>query len=190
MKNIFLLIVSYLFSASAIAQVSTIISWTEKTKLEPFNTIYYNTAKKLMWSNFKGLPTQPAPIAAITASGFGYKSAMHTIDGKGEISVNIYCYFDKQNSWVRKGKNTSYILNHEQHHFDITYIAAKMFTKKIKVALLNTTNMGIILTKIYNDCTAFMNKMQNDYDKETNNGQIIQKQDDWNKLIESHLKQD
>jgi hypothetical protein len=188
MKNTFFLLMLLSFTNAALAQVSTVISWTEKTKLDPKNTIYYNATKKLVWDDFKGTASQPEPIAAITASGFGYKSAMHTVNGKGEITVSIYCYFNKQNSWVRKGKNTAYILNHEQHHFDVTYIAAKMFIDKVKAAGLTTSNMETLLSKIYKECTTAMHKMQNDYDKETNNGQIKEKQEEWNKFIELQLK--
>lgn len=169
------------------AQVTINIVWTEKTKLDAKNTIYYNTNKKLVWSDFKGNPAEPEPIAAVTSSGFGYDASMHAINGKGAISVNIYCYFNKPNSWVRKGKNTTYILNHEQHHFDVTYIVAKMFIDKVKAAALTTENMNAQLAKIYKDCCAIMNKMQSDYDAATKNGQIKVKQEEWNKFIETQL---
>lgn len=187
MKSFFLQIIIFLFVNTTKAQMSINILWTDKANLEQKNTIYYNAAKKLIWSDFKGYPTLPEPVAAITASGFGYKSAMHAKNGKGEITVSIYCYFDKQNSWVRNGKNTQYILNHEQHHFDITYISAKMFINKVRTATLTITNMEVLLSKIYNESVAYMNKMQNNYDKETNNGQTKQKQEEWNTFIEAKL---
>jgi hypothetical protein len=187
MKNTFFLLILLSFTNAVLAQVSTVVSWTEKTKLETKNTIYYNAARKLTWNDFKGVSNQPEPIAAITSSGFGYMCNMHTVDGKGAINVNIYCYFNKPNSWVRKGKNTAYILNHEQHHFDVTYIAAKMFIDKVKAAGLTTSNMDVMLSKIYKECCGVMNKMQNDYDAETKNGLLKNKQEEWNKFIDAQL---
>ncbi len=191
MKNIMTVLFFLLCINKISAQVTTNITWTEKTKLPTNNTIYYNASKKLVWANFEGKPTQSEPIAAITTSGFGYNASMHTINDKGQINVSIYCYFSKPNSWVRKQKNTAYILNHEQHHFDITYIAAKIFIDKVKAAALTTTNMNDELSAIYKQCYAAMNKMQNNYDTETKNGQIKEKQEEWNKaiqlLLDAHL---
>jgi hypothetical protein len=177
---LFLNLVSY-------SQITTTISWTEKTSMNSNDVIYYNSNRKLSWKDFKGAPNQPTPIAAITSSGFGYKAGMRSVNGKGTINVSIYCYFNKQNSWVRNGKNTAYILNHEQHHFDATYLAAKLFIAKVKAAGLTTENMNASLDKIYKECSGILNKMQNDYDGQTRNGRQEDKQAEWNKFFEERL---
>jgi FtsZ-binding cell division protein ZapB len=165
------------------AQTSIEISWIENPSFEKKDVIFYKLSNKLNWADFKGMPNLPPPVSAITSSGFGYKAAMQSEDDKGEITVGIYCYFDKLKSWVRKGRNTKYTLNHEQHHFDITYLAAKMFIDKVKTASLTTSNMNEVLDKLYKECTATMKKMQNDYDGETKNGQLKDKQAEWNNII-------
>jgi hypothetical protein len=169
------------------AQISIKISWVENSSFKKKDVIFYKSDNKLSWIDFKGIPNLPPPVSAITSSGFGYKAAMQSVDDKGEITVGIYCYFNKLKSWVRKGRNTKYTLNHEQHHFDITYIAAKIFIDKVKIASLTTSNMNEVLDKLYKECTATMQKMQNDYDSETKNGQLKDKQEEWNNIINGHL---
>jgi hypothetical protein len=151
------------------------------------DVIYYNANKKLTWADFNGPQGPPSAVAAITSSGFGYNAAMQSSNGKGSITVSVYCYFSKPNSWVRKGKTTTYILNHEQHHFDATYICAKMFIEKVNASKLTTSNMNEILAKFYKECCANMQKMQSDYDGETKNGQLKDKQEKWNTFFNEEL---
>jgi hypothetical protein len=175
------------FLLGAQAQITTTINWTEKTKLIPKDVIYYNINKKLTWADFIGIPNRPYPIAAITTSGFGYTCSMQSTNGKGTINVNIYCFFSKPKSWVKKDKKTAYILTHEQHHFDATYIAAKDFIAKVKAATLTVDNMNEVISAIYKECYAALNKMQEDYDTETNNGRLTEKQKQWNTFFDQKL---
>jgi hypothetical protein len=187
MKYPLLFLLFFAYYSTAKAQITTTISWVEKSNANAADVIYYNPNKKLVWADFKGAPGPPSVVAAITSSGFGYKAAMKSSNGKGEINVSVYCYFSKPNSWVRKGKNTPYILNHEQHHFDATYICTKRFIEKIRNANLTTTNMNDVLAKLYKECSTEMRKMQSDYDGETMNGQLKDKQEKWNVFFEDTL---
>ena len=169
-----------LFYFSSSAQITTNIYWTEQTEMNKSNTIYYTALKNLVWDDFKGVPGPPGPVAAITASGFGYKANMSSSNGKGEINIAVYCYFNKKASWVKPGKTTSYILNHEQHHFDVSFLAAGFFINKLKNTVITTSNCNAVLPKIYKECCDMMNKMQDDYDGQTMNGQLEDKQKRWN----------
>jgi hypothetical protein len=165
------------------AQAYVQIYNTEKTGINSKEAIYFNKNKKLSWVDFKGIPDMPEPTAAITSSGFGYKAAMKSVDGKEEINIGIYCYFNKKKSWVRKGRNTPYILNHEQHHFDATYIASKMFIKKLMESNITAENMNTLLSVVYKESIASLNKMQNDYDFQSKNGRDQIKQAEWDKFF-------
>lgn len=90
-------------------------------------TVYFTSSKGLNWNDFKGKPENNSPAVAMTASGFGYQADFKSTGNKAQLNIAIYCYFNKKNSWVRPGKTTEYILNHEQHHFDISFIAANIF---------------------------------------------------------------
>jgi len=183
MKFFSLVFLSFFIYLLPVAQVTTNVYWTEQTEMNKTNTIYYNPTKNLLWDDFKGVPGSPGPVAAITASGFGYKANINSSNGKGEINVAVYCYFNKKGSWVKPGKSTTYILNHEQHHFDVSYLAAGIFINKLKNTVITTSNCNLVLPKIYKECCDMMNKMQDDYDGQTMNGQLEDKQKKWNNFF-------
>ncbi len=187
MKLVFSTLLSVFLCFSISAQVTTNIYWTEQTDMSKPNTIYYHADQKLGWDDFKGMPGPPSPVAAITASGFGYKANMNASNRKAEINVAVYCYFNKKGSWVRQGKTSSYILNHEQHHFDVSYLAAGIFINKLKNTVITTSNCNMVVPKIYKECCDMMNKMQDDYDKQTMNGQLEDKQKKWNNFFAEKL---
>lgn len=151
-------------------------------------TIYYTTSRPLVWNDFKGKPDDSSVAAAITASGFGYKADFKSVGTKSQLNIAVYCYFSKKNSWVKPGRTTAYILTHEQHHFDISFIAANIFLDKLKAAGITKANYNTLLPKLYNECVALMNKMQNDYDGQTKNGQLKDVQLQWNDFVSGKVK--
>lgn len=170
------------------AQLSLKVEWTEETSMSANEIIYYKPDQKLFWEDFKGkVPSDNSRIAAITMSGFGYIASMTSSRGKGELNIKVYCFFNKNRSWVRPGKTTSYILNHEQHHFDISYIAACIFVEKIQSAIMTSRDYNNLLPRIYDECVNAMNKMQDDYDGQTRNGQEAAFQERWNKFIDQKM---
>lgn len=178
----------FLISQQINAQLTVNVNWTEQTSLPASEICYYNPARKLAWENFRGTPPAVnSQVAALTVSGFGYNASVKTINGKGQLTVNVYCYFSKEKSWVRPGKNTDYILSHEQHHFDVSYIAAAIFIDKLQGTKFTTANFNAVLNSLYRESCDIMNKMQNDYDGQTKNGQLKEQQAKWNELIDSRV---
>lgn len=186
MKGLFLIVLCFNL-CSATAQIRTNVMWTQQSSLPAGDVIYYDEAKPLVWSNFQGNPILSGNVAAETMSGFGYTAAMKSKNGKGEINVSIYCYFSKPKSWVKPDRKTAYILEHEQRHFDISFIAANMFAHKVKEAKLTTANLNSVLPALYRECCAVIDKMQDDYDGETKNGQVKEMQAKWNKSLQEKI---
>ncbi len=182
-----LLVLSLFISGMLHAQLTTKLQWTRQTSLPAADVIYYDPAIKLVWENFRGKPVEGGRTAAITMSGFGYSASMHASGQKGQLDISVYCFFNKNKSWVKPGRNTAYILTHEQHHFDISYIAANIFIDKIQSATLTNGNYNALLPRIYNECIEIMNKMQDDYDNQTKNGQEKELQEKWNTFIDEKI---
>jgi hypothetical protein len=179
----FFILSSFLFIHLANAQLNTNIYWTEQTTMPSSDVIYYNTQKQLKWKDFRGKPNEVSRAAAITASGFGYKADLKNTGSKGQLNIGVYCYFNKNNSWVKPGKTTDYILSHEQNHFNISFIAASLFVEKLKTADMKIQNFNILLPRIYKESCDFMNKMQDDYDAQTKNGQLKEIQAKWDDYL-------
>ena len=131
MKIFSLFLIFVLIYLHPVAQVTTNVYWTEQTEMNMSNTIYYNLGRSLVWDDFKGVSGPPSPVAAITASGFGYKANMNSSNGKGEINISVYCYFNKKGSWVRRGKSNAYI-------FDNGYFSERIELVSSKPALIFT----------------------------------------------------
>ena len=186
MRFLLLLLTSFYFSVSN-AQLKTNIYWTEQTNYAATDVIYYSAKKQLGWKDFLGNPLETSPAAAITASGFGYKADVKSLGNDGQLNVAVYCFFNKLNSWVKAGKNSIYILNHEQHHFDISFLAANMFMSKLKSAKFTLFNYNSILTALYTESMHYMNKLQKDYDAQTKNGLLRDEQLKWDSFITERL---
>lgn len=187
MMKYFLIIVFLLAGNYASAQFSVSVEWEAVSPVNSGDTIYYNSDRKLTWPDFKGKPNAASPAAAITESGFGYKMSMNSIGNRTTVVIKVFCYFNKNHSWVKRGMNSDYALLHEQHHFDITFINACLFVKKVRKAALNKNNFNSLVDKIHDECFAAMDKMQDEYDGQTSNGRLKNIQAIWNKKIDSQL---
>jgi len=185
----FTLLLSVFLFSEANAQLKTNIYWTEQTSYPNTDVIYYSPRRHLSWKDFLGKPPEESPAAAITASGFGYKADIKRLENDGQLNVAVYCFFNKLNSWVKTGKNTSYILNHEQHHFDISFIAANIFINKLKIASFTFTNYNATLAALYTESMQYMNKLQKEYDAQTKNGQLREEQATWDTHLTERLQE-
>ncbi len=185
MSKNFLFVLFIFLSSSASAQFSVTVKWAPVNNNA--DTIYYTPQQKLVWADFKGRPDAASVAAAVTESGFGYRMNMNAVNNKMTVEITVFCYFNKNRSWVKKGMNTGYALLHEQHHYDVTYINACLFVQKLKAAQLNRSNFNYLVEKIHDECFAAMDKMQNDYDGETSNGRIPAVQALWNNKIDRQL---
>ncbi len=187
MRHLFVLFL--LFSAlSSPAQLTKNVYWTNQASLPATDVIYYNPARPLSWIDFKGAPDPSSRATAVTASGFGYKADYKNVGSATNINISVYCYFNKNNSWVKSGRATQYILNHEQQHFDISFIAASVFVEKLKAASLTKANYNVVLPSLYKECCAIMNKLQDEYDGQTKNGQLPEVQAKWNSYLKEKIK--
>lgn len=188
-KTFFLLIAVILFANAVIAQQNVKVTVTllyDNTTDTQY--IYYKPNTKLEWNNFIGKPKNWGLVTAVTASGIGYQYNYKRVGSDVTINVIVYCPFNRLESWVlSEDKKTDYTLNHEQRHFDISYINTWFFIQSIQKAKFTNNNYKALIDKLYTTATANMNKMQSDYDRECRNGLNKDKQEEWNVRIETLL---
>ncbi|MCX6322926.1 MAG: DUF922 domain-containing protein [Sphingobacteriales bacterium] len=175
-------------NAAVFSQANVVVEWTTKTNLPETETIYYKPDAKLKWENFEGVPLDTGIVAAITFSGFGYQAEMKTVDGKSILKIKVFCYFNKKKSWVKPGKKTDEILQHEQLHFDISYLAACTFFEKLTKTDFPNGNIKAVLPDLYNESVKSMDKMQDEYDSQTQNGRNKASQAAWIKQLNEWLE--
>lgn len=179
--------------ASAYSQSVTVnIRYLSKPGNSKSDTIYYLPSTKLTWGDFKGKPPAYNPAGAITASGFAFDADMH-FDHQDRmiLNVDVYCYFTKHDSWKKETTNSAYHLEHEQHHFDITYLGAMDFIREVKKARFTEKNYSKLLADIFNTTYDKNTALQRRYDLETQHSIDKAQQEAWNerisKMIESAM---
>lgn len=184
----FISVILYLISSVTITaqKIETKISWLS---INPGNTdiIIYNPQQKLTIADFKGQPDAATDAVAITSSGFMFKAGYQPENEKGILSLQVYCSFNKSDSWMKERGKTSYILAHEQRHFDISYVSTLLFIKRVKQTHFQQPDFMTQLKAVYKEIVQQMSDRQQQYDSETNNGINTQKQGEWNTRIEKEI---
>ena len=188
-KKIYLPAFLLLFSCKIFSQQIVVHAFIENKKASSkSDTIYYDFNKKLSWSDFQGRPDENNPAGAITASGFAFDSQMNS-DGKViNLTISIFTFFTKSDSWKKPQINSDYHLEHEQHHFDITRLSTQNFLDDVSKAHFTKENYNTLLTSIFDKCYKENNELQQRYDLETRHSLDVQKQMEWNKKISEEIR--
>ncbi len=188
--NIFLAALIFGLQLTLSAQsFNTEISYTTTLPKPEKQWIFYTPGESLSIDDFNGSPVSASEAVAITSSGFAFKAGYRNAAGKATLLITVYCTFDKNRSWMKDVGKNAYVLQHEQHHFDITYLATQAFIKELKFANFTSENYSRLLESIYNASTKKLEEMQNTYDNETSNGRLKDQQASWNKKVDQLLLQ-
>lgn len=187
MKHTISLIILVMAGFTSTAQkIETKITWLGTNPGTP-DIIIYSPQQKLTIADFKGQPDAGTDAVAITSSGFMFKAGYQSENGKDILSLQVYCSFNKSDSWMKERGKNDYILAHEQRHFDISYVSTLQFIKKIRQTTFRQPDFMTQLKDIYKETVQQMSERQQQYDSETNNGINTAKQEDWNKRIEKDI---
>jgi len=150
----------------------------------------------ILWSNkplspldFNIIPdtSNTGFLVAYTFSNLNY---MYRTGRKGSqeiIEIKIVNSFLKNKSWIKKSYiQDSFLLAHEQGHFDIGEIFARNFFKKMDS--INLTSEYISkLNKLSKEIGRGLDAEQIKYDIQTNHGRNIEMQEKWSRNIKSSL---
>ena len=182
-----LLIISFciITSVSVAQKIDTDIRYN--TTSTDNNIICYTPNNKLIIDDFKGKPAENSVAVAITSSGVSFKAGFKSSGSKATLIITVSCNFDKNLSWMKEHGKNEYVLRHEQHHFDITYLSTLAFIKKLKAADFTIRNYKHKLKTLYTTTMQEMEQLQYQYDGETHNGQLKDKQLSWNRKIDERL---
>jgi hypothetical protein len=143
----------------------------------------WSASRKLTWNDYKAQPEPGIDDAASTTTYLGIEYNITS----GSFGYKIQSRFSKTRSWGLY--KTAYILSHEQGHFDISELFARKLNKNMSEYQFNKRTYQRDLNKIYDDILEEKEKMQNDYDKETNHSINKEKQTEWLKKIEKMLEE-
>lgn len=140
--------------------------------------LYYQQSDSLTWNDFRGYPNYLSQYAAAISSYFDYSSNAN-LD-----TITVNSYMNKHHSWVSSYYTDSdYILRHELYHFKITELHARKLRKWICENRDQIT--GKRLEKQYRTLTYELDLMQDIYDSQTDHGALLEKQKDWEYIVDS-----
>jgi Bacterial protein of unknown function (DUF922) len=145
--------------------------------------IRWSAARRLSWADYKASPDPDSDAAASTTTFLGIEYKMDN----NSFGYKITSTFSRSRSWGRH--KDAYILSHEQGHFDIAEIFARILNKKMSGYQFNRRTYQKDLKKIYDETTDAKEEMQDKYDYETKHSINRAKQAEWLKKIETLLKE-
>lgn len=148
---------------------------------------------KLTWDDFQG--DQPEKISyELAAAATSVKMSFDINEARCEITCCIKVLFNKKKSWtaykpvkiMNDSLGAEYLLKHEQGHFDIKEIYARMIRKKL--SKIKRSSFKEVKREIENVKREFYSLESKDkYDKETNHSMNKEQQAIWDKKIFKEL---
>ena len=137
--------------------------------------------KRLTWDDFEKRNLPHSRTGAITSSGI-YFSYM---ENAARLDIIVKAQMDKSRSWVNTHSMHDEVLSHEQMHFDISEIHARLLRQYF--ALNNKKTARHNPESIYKKYINRLRRMQDDYDRQTNHGNDMYMQMKWEEKIKTML---
>ncbi|QHT72257.1 hypothetical protein GXP67_33720 [Rhodocytophaga rosea] len=167
---------------------SLTVSFTDYVRNPDQDTVFYATNRPLIWEDFRDKP-RGSRFAASVFPSFAYEGSSQVVNGIVHVNIKLKVFVLKNSSWVRETAREPYGLNHEQRHFDIVKIVAERFKQKLHPDSLTVEDHNSEIHWKYIESFREMNRLQEQYDGETNHGLDRISQDLWNQRIEAELKE-
>ena len=148
----------------------------------------WNESYKLTWNDFKGEPNLDTDAVAITASGIAFSYSIKESDSKVYgFNTLVKAYFYPEHSWCKSDLVDAHVLGHEQLHFDITELHARIFRQRI-TQIQPHKGIAITLQKLHESIEDELSDTQNKYDSESNFSIDFAGQKKWELDILKRLK--
>ena len=150
--------------------------------------VYYDPERPLTWEDFKARPSSLSKNNATIFPSFSVQGISLMDAGSVVQTLEISVYMLPYQSWVKD--QSPYGLNHEQRHFDVVRIVADRLIHKLKNQDLDLDFYQARINEAYLDAYREMNRLQEFYDKQTQNGINTTEQEKWNQRIDEALARD
>lgn len=152
------------------------------------DTLFYRSTRKLQWSDFQATPPAHPKSGAVSYSSFAYEGGSIRKKDTLYINLTLQTFHIKSASWVTPAVRDDYSLAHEQLHFDITWMVALRFRKKVTQMELTADDYDSMIQYEYIESFREMNRLQQAYDSETSHGANHTAQYSWQQTIADSLK--
>lgn len=149
--------------------------------------------RQIGWGEFRELTGRPEGVeedAEIHSEGSGDDNMPVIRSGGffriGSVRIDMTVEDD---SWVVKGKQSDYLLNHEQGHFDITALLWRDLANDIlSVRARTSDSLGREVNRIMDRYRPIFDRMTEQYDEETNHSLNREAQRRWDERIRNAIE--
>lgn len=148
------------------------------------NELTYDKNRRLEWDSFKGQPDMNSWASAMTATLIKLNM---TSNSKG-VRVTVECVFVPSKSWVKPDHKDYVLLLHENGHFQLRELYARMLRKELKELKINSKNAGRKIKRLYAKYHKKASRTNRKYDKQTNFSRNKNAQTKWYAYINQELK--
>ncbi len=148
--------------------------------------IPWNENQKLTWDNFKGKPVRSASFVASTNTGISFTYSYSIKNNEINVEYSVESFFSSEGSWFIPEKVNPHILQHEQAHFDISELHARMLRKNLSGRKFSKKIKSEIET-IYQQVEQKRRAMQTKFDAETDHSRNGEKEIFWQRYIANQL---
>lgn len=169
------------------------------------NTISWSKDNFLDWSNFQA-EFNPAALEDVhSIIKYRYTWIVNSDSDDSQIrffieNIDLTAEFYPLLSWVRPSEATPNLLKHEQGHFDLAELLRPEITKQIQSVFDEKKfptrgqnqerqkqhareDSGLMIAKELEIFEKYLFEKQEEYDKQTNYGQIIEKQQEYDNMF-------
>jgi len=155
---------------------------------EKGDTIFWSPTRKMTWADFTGIMPISTKYSAQIFNNFEYLAPLNLENGILNINLQMKVYILKSNSWTSSCDLSEYSIAHEQVHFDLTKIIVERFKQKA-LKILTIDNYDSELQLLFIEMYREMNRLQKEYDNESNHSINILGQQKWQQFVTEELKE-
>ncbi|MES2518424.1 MAG: hypothetical protein V4585_09975 [Bacteroidota bacterium] len=159
----------------------------EIDKPEKGDTVFWSPIRKMTWADFTGTMPRNTKYSAQIFTNFEYLAPLKLENGKLTIDLQMKVYMLKSGSWTSSATLSEYSIAHEQLHFDLTKLIVERFKQKAK-NILTVDNYDSELQLLFIEMYREMNKIQKEYDDESNHSINIFGQQKWQSAAIEELR--
>jgi hypothetical protein len=167
-----------LFSAPAAEEKVTRAPAVDKSTM---SHVTWSTSRRLTWEDFKAQPDAANPHHALTAANLAVNASCKATG----FSFEVNCVFLPTESWS-KNKMSQKLLEHEQLHFDLTEVHARLLRKELQQ--LNCSNLKAKLNGTVTNAFARWKAEQDAFDTACKHGLNEAEQSAWAASISERLQ--
>lgn len=146
----------------------------------------WSGSQKLTWEDFQGKPKLNSGYVASTNSGLSFSYSYSKRGDDIDYTYKVHSYFYPESSWYLPSKVDDNILNHEQTHFDISELHARILRRKIENTVFSD-NIKREIEKLYSETEEERVSMQHRFDKESDHSKNKEGELKWEAFVQKEI---